>query len=178
MKHFTFLFILLSLLSCNKTEKKTIEQDIDIEKIDSLKIAKKDMDKIQYTDFGIDSKAKVTLDSWQAYNDIARAINELKQADFTFFTVDKSVFSSTIQEMETTVPKEIDSDAVRARILVLKTKLYKLEEAANIDNTKKTDKLLIVKDVFQAFSNLTFQINKKFEKEAQTIIKPEINEEN
>lgn len=177
MKYFTFFFILLSFFSCNKTEKTIVQQDINVEKIDSLTLSKKDIAKIEYTDFGIDSKAKVTLDSWQAYNDIARAINDLKQADFTFFTVDRSVFISTIQELETTVPKEIDSDAVRARILVLKTKLYKLEEATNLENTKKMDELLIIRDVFQSFSNLTFQVNKKFEKEAQTIIKPEINED-
>lgn len=171
MKHLFLLFLLFSLISCDKKQQTTIIETN--KKNDTTLLKAKDISKINYVEYGIDAKAQNTLDSWQAYNTIATAIEDLKSANFDFFKEDNTVFLSTIKDLESTVPLVIDSEPIKARLLILKTKLFKLEEVLNLSTTQKNEKLIVIKELFQAFSNVTLQINKKFEKEAQNIIKPE-----
>lgn len=174
MKFLYPIFIFVILLSCNsKTEQVS---SIDTSQIDTTTITSEEIEAIKYIDYGIDSKAKTTLDSWQAYGDISRAITQIKIADFSFFTADEALFMSTVKELGTTVPEQINSDPIKARVLALTTKMYTLEEMLSLKTSQKKDKLKSIKDVLQAFSYLTLQVNKKYEKEAQNIIKPVFNE--
>ncbi|WP_299884008.1 hypothetical protein [uncultured Lacinutrix sp.] len=171
MKHIFYFLLFFSFLTCNEKQQTTkVESKL---KTDTTVLTKIDISKINYIDYGVDTKAKNTLDAWQAYNTIAVAVNGLKSANFDFFKEDNSVFIPTIKELETTIPDKINIDPIQARMLILKTKLLKLEEVINLKTTQKKEKLLVIKEVFEAFSNMTLQINKKFEKEAQSIIKPD-----
>lgn len=171
MKYFIVFFILISVVACEKEAKyKTDQTKISI---DSTKITRDDISKINYLDFGIDGKAKNTLDSWQAYTSVSSAISKLKTANFEFFKTDDEEFNTIIEDLEETIPNSIDSEPVKARILVLRTKLLKLREAINLSTIEKKQRLIAIKELFQAFSYVTLQINKKFEKEAQNIIKPD-----
>ncbi len=173
MKFLSTLLILVCLISCKKYSVAT-EQKIEDEVVrDTLSLSKQDIAKIKYLDYGIDAKAKNTLDSWLVYNTISKAVENLKNADFDFFTEDEAVFASALEDLDTTIPEDIDTASIRARLLVLKTKLYKLEEATRLTTTSKQEHLLIIKEVFEAFSYVTLLVNKKYEKEAQNIIKPE-----
>lgn len=171
MKYLTILIFLVVLSACKK-EIIATAGDNTVEN-DSTKITKEDISKINYIDFGIDNKAKLTLDSWEAYNTISRAIEISKQGDFTFFKSDDEVFNTTLNDVETTTPLAIDSEAIKARVLILRTKLLKFRELINLNTANKNDKLIALKELFQSFSYVTLQINKKFEKEAQNIIKPD-----
>lgn len=157
------------LSACKKEVTSTLETSAVSE--DSTKITKEDISKINYLEYGIDNKAKKTLDSWSAYNTISRAIETVKQGDFTFFEADEEVFNTTLNDIETTTPNAIDSEPIKARVLILRTKLLKFREVINLNTSKKNDKLIALKELFQSFSYVTLQINKKFEKEAQNIIK-------
>ncbi|OIQ23615.1 lipoprotein [Lacinutrix sp. MedPE-SW] len=169
-KLFLAITLLFFLSSCNNNQNaQTVETVV---KKDTTLLTKKDIDKINYIDYGVDKKAKNTLDSWQSYNTIAMAISRLKSADFSFFKEDNTVFVSSVNDLETTIPENINTEPIQARLLILRTKLLKLEEVLNLSTTEKKEQLLVIKEVFEAFSNVTLQINKKFEKEAQNIIKP------
>ena len=157
------------LLACKKETYTT--GDPTITSSDSTKITKEDISKIHYIEYGIDSKAKETLNSWQAYNTISRAIEVSKDLDFTFFKLDEEVFNTTLTDIETTTPKAIDSEPIKARVLILRTKLLKFREIISLNTATKKEKLLALKELFQSFSYVTLLINKKFEKEAQNIIK-------
>jgi len=174
MRFLSIFLILICLFSCKNSIEKTEETVEQTTQKNTTKVSKKDISKIKYLDYGVDIKAKNTLDSWLPYNTIATAIASLKNGGFSFFVDDETVFSTAMKDLETTIPENIDTASIRARILVLKTKLYKLEEATKLTTTTKKEHLLIIKEVFQAFSYVTLLINKKFEKEAQYIIKPEI----
>ncbi|AEH01001.1 hypothetical protein [Lacinutrix sp. 5H-3-7-4] len=167
---FLTITLLFFLSSCNNNQNKQTKETVV--KKDTTLLTKNDIDKITYVDYGIDSKAKNTLDSWQSYNTIALAIDNLKKGDLNFFKEDNTVFVSSVNDLETTIPENINTEPIQARILILRTKLLKLEEVLNLGTSKKNEKLLIMKEVFEALSNVTLQINKKFEKEAQNIIKP------
>lgn len=174
MKFLSALLLLICLVSCKKTVNTTEEVVEETKQRDTTLVSKKDIAKIQFLDYGVDAKAKNTLDSWLTYNTVATAIAGVKNGDFGFFIDDKAVFETAMEDLDTTIPKNIDTAAIRARLLVLKTKLYKLEEATRLTTTTKKEHLLVIKEAFQAFSYVTLLINKKFEKEAQNIIKPEI----
>ncbi|MBQ0769663.1 MAG: hypothetical protein KBT58_10245 [Bizionia sp.] len=174
MKFLYLLFLFTFLLSCNS--KTAQSSDENVSQMDTTAITTENIEAIKYVDYGIDSKAKTTLDSWQAYSDVSRAIAQVKIADFSFFTADEALFMSTVKELGSTIPEQINSDPVQARILALTTKMYTLEEMLSLKTTHKKDKLKSIRDVLQAFSYLTLQVNKKYEKEAQNIIKPVFNE--
>jgi hypothetical protein len=55
---------------------------------------------------------------------------------------------------------------------VIETTFLKLEGLASLSSAKKEDLLIIIKDVLVSYTNLVFQMNKKFEKESQNIEKP------
>ncbi|MEJ6792101.1 MAG: hypothetical protein QNK89_05030 [Lacinutrix sp.] len=171
MKNIAILILLVLLSACKKEVTSSTETNTTAN--DSTVITKEDISKINYVEYGIDNKAKVTLDSWEAYNTTSRAIDALKLADFTFFKTDDEVFYTTLNDIETTTPANINSEPIKARVLILRTKLLKFREVFNLNTSTKDEKLLTLKELFQSFSFVTLQINKKFEKEAQNIIKPQ-----
>jgi hypothetical protein len=50
--------------------------------------------------------------------------------------------------------------------------MYKLEGLSTLDRAENDALLLAINGVITAHSNLIFQMNKKFEKEAQNVNKP------
>lgn len=169
MKHFTILLLLVVLTACKKEVNSTTETTTI--SADTSKVTQEDISKINFIDYGIDRKAKVTLDSWEAYNTISRAIQASKTGDFTFFKSDDEVFNATLKDIETTTPNAINSEPIKARVLILRTKLLKFRALVQLGTSSKNEKLIGLKELYQSFSYLTLQINKKFEKEAQNIIK-------
>ncbi|WP_452225620.1 hypothetical protein [Lacinutrix chionoecetis] len=171
MKYLNILIVLLVLFNCKNEGNSTDE--INNNAVDSTRITKEDISKINYIDYGIDSKAKKTLDSWEAYNTVFRAIEAVKEGDFNYFKADDEVFNTTLKDLETTIPFTINSEPIKARLLILKTKLLKFREAVSLNTISKRERLIAIKELLQSFSYVTLQINKKFEKEAQNIIKPD-----
>lgn len=171
MKYFIILFVIFSLVAC-KQEGSVIVEDLAVD-TDTTEITSEDISQLSYVDYGVDGKAKNALDSWQAYATVSTAINKLKTANFDFFKADDEEFNTVLKDLKLTIPRSIDSDPVQARLLVLRTKLLKLREAIDLKTIDKKDRLIAIKELFQAFSYVTLQINKKFEKEAQNIIKPD-----
>ncbi len=77
-----------------------------------------------------------------------------------------------IKEFEETIPEEIKTDAVNARVLVVQNMYYKLNSTVNLSTSTKEELKKDITDMLEAFSNLNFQINKKFERDSQNTIKP------
>ena len=50
--------------------------------------------------------------------------------------------------------------------------LFKFQEIDSLNTSTKKEKLVAIQQIFIALSNLNLQINKKIEKESQTILKP------
>lgn len=166
MKVFKVICIALLVFSCNTTQKNKDTDNVK-QQTESSFPSKGAISKIKYVEILPDDKAKHTIESWQAYNTIGKAINDIKKGDFSFFTGDFSAFELAVKDLETTLPKTVTTTPIKARLLALKTKLFKLQDIINLDTTTSQENLKLIKDVFEAFSNLNLQINKKFEKEAQ-----------
>ena len=83
----------------------------------------------------------------------------------------ESVYFNVI-DLEETIPADIKTQSIEARVLAFKTKLLNLKDLKNLSFIDKKDILFATKEVFVAFSNLNLQINKKLEKDSQNIERP------
>ncbi len=172
MKFIKLLLILAFLFTaCNKDQKEIVVED-NTTVLDSLKITKKDISRLNYKDIGLDSKTNNVIADWQPYLNVANGVEKIKTPDFSFFNSDTDMFISTLRDLEETIPQEVNTNPIKSRILVLKTMLFKFQEIESLKTSTKKEKLTAIKQVFIAMSNLNLQINKKVEKDSQTIIKP------
>lgn len=166
-----FLFLLF-FLSCNS---KTTNETIIVEEtvaIDSSKITTKDIAKLEYTDFALSNLSKSKTINWQKFNELTDKIETLKTGDLSFFKDDKSILIGFLNDLKNEIPESLNTPAILVRLSVIETTFLKLEGLATLRSAKKEDLLIVIKDVLVSYTNLVFQMNKKFEKESQNIEKP------
>ena len=170
MYKFFGVFIGCLLISCGN--KKTQQFDENATKQSTLIIQKEDLNNLDYADFVLDRNSRAKLSGWIKYDELEEKINELKSADLSYFKGDREVVETLMKEFSETVPEVIKTDAVDARVLVVQNMYYKLNSTINLSTSTKEEIKKAIADLFVAYSNLNFQINKKFEKDSQNIIKP------
>lgn len=168
-KYMTVLMIYL-LISCGNN--KTQQTNPDVRKQDTFIIEEADLSKLNYSDFILDKTSKKEISGWLKYDELQKKINELKNADLSYYKSDKKVVETLIEEFTTSIPENIQTDAVNARVLVVQNMYYKLNSIINLSTSTKADIIESIANLLQAFSNLNFQINKEFERNSQNIIKP------
>ncbi|MBN2867320.1 MAG: hypothetical protein JXK08_01500 [Flavobacteriaceae bacterium] len=168
---FIILFCCVLSVSCKNETNQNVDTDPS-KQTDSLAIKKEDINKINYIDIGLDAKTNKIMPAWQAYQTLADAVQSLKQADYSFFNSDIEVFTTAIKDLEETIPADIKTQSIEARVLAFKTKLLNLKDLKNLNFIEKKELLFATKEVFVAFSNLNLQINKKLEKDSQNIERP------
>jgi len=144
----------------------------EIKEVKVSQITKEDISKLNYKEFILDAKADKALESWQKYYELDNIINNLNQANLSFFKNNNEIIIAFIDDLKATIPEIIDSPLIIVRLIALETKMFKLEGVVNLSNPKKKELLSVIKECLSAFSNLNLQINKKFEKESQNIQKP------
>jgi len=183
VKHLVLIMRFIKLLvitvllftSCKKENTEITAEEESMQNTvvtDSLKLTKKDISKVNYKDIGLDAKTNKVISNWQPYLNVVNGIEKIKLPDFSFFNADTDLFVSSLKDLEETIPEGINTEPIKARVLVLKTMLFKFQEIESLNTSSKKDKLLAIQQVFVALSNLNLQINKKIEKDSQTIIKP------
>ncbi len=169
MKNILLLSLIILLVSCGQKEESI--QDV-IDDIPEFKLSKEEISRIKYIDYGLDEKVHQLTENWEAYLQIEQEINNLKNANEAFFIKNHEILEATINDLKTTIPKELNTPAILARIVSLENALYKFENEVNIPNDEKADLKDCLKDVFVAFSNFNLQMNKKIERDNQKIEKP------
>ena len=163
--------MLLVCFACQNSNESSLEETSKNE-ITEL-ITKEDVQSLSYVEFIVDAKVEKAIGGWEKYNELQKAIVDIKDANLTFFRDNTEIVAALIKELKTTIPEKVNSPHVMARIIALDTKLFKLESNVNLDNPKQENVLSAVAEVLIAFSNLNLQMNKKLEKEAQNIQKPQ-----
>lgn len=164
------LSILLILLSCTQNNQKS-KSDISQENQNDF-LTKEDIAALKYTDYALDSKAFKEQSAWQKYGELEVLVNDVKNANLSFFKDNKDVLKSFLEDLKSTTPEKINTPAIQARLKVIETMSYKLEDQLMLSQPKKDDMLNSIKGFLEAFSNLNFQINKKLERDSQNIQKP------
>ena len=162
-----FLLSILIFIGC-KSEPEVVDTNSEIEQ-KSYTVSAEDIEKLDYTDFILSADSEVALLDWQKYQDLRANIELLKNANLSFFKVEKQIMQEFIAELQAEQPETVRTPAIRSRITVLETNLLRLQNLANLDNIKKKELLEAIKECLVADVNLKLQINKKFEKQAQQI---------
>lgn len=173
---FSLLVFLIFTLSCgSKEEHSNPENKVDVETTvtDSTKISSRDIAQMEFTEYALSDIAQNKTSNWQKFNELNEKIEILKTGDLSFFKNDKAILEGFITDLINEVPESLNDSSILVRLTVMKTVFLKLEGLASLSTAKKDEILDIIKDVLISYNNLVFQINKKFEKESQNIIKPE-----
>lgn len=171
MSRFPFVFLVVFLMGCNTktTQNQTVDNTVYK---DTTLLTAKDLKTLTYTDYVLDKATQNKLSGWMKYNALNTVVEEIKKADLSHFKNDKTIVETLAKELMQTIPEVIDTDAVSARVLVVQNMYLRLNNIVNLPTSSKQDIKKGILDFLQAFSNLKFQINKKFERDAQTIEKP------
>ena len=169
MSRFFLVLFICIFCSCKKNSR---EQPDNIRSYqDSTTISKEDIQKLNFTEFVLDSQSEKNL-NWLKYKEMESKIDELKNGDLSQFKTDFKIVETLINEFTNTVPLNINEEAIQARILIVKTMYLRLNNIINMPTSTKEDIKKSITDLLESFSNLTYQINKKFEKDFQNISKP------
>ena len=164
------LSFLVLISACKKAQEAPLENQMEQDK--SQEITELEISKLNYVEYILDSKTKETVQDWSEYQQLADVISNIKKADLVFFNDNEKAIKLLLKELKQNIPKTLNSESILSRLLVLETKLLKLESLSNLSTTSKEELLINIKEFFIAFSNLNFQMNKKIEFDSQSIEKP------
>ena len=171
MSKVSLILILLILTSC--TDKSQKEDQIEPSIIDSTKQVELDINKLNFNEFVLDIKADKEIDNWLKYNELRVKIKEFKQGDLSHFSSDFKTIETFMKEFTNTVPLNINNESIQARILVVETMYFRLNDIANMKNSSDEQIQNALENLLEGFSNLNYQINKKFERDFQRVSRPE-----
>lgn len=170
MKYLSIFLCLFLLTACKKQVEQVADNSEQTATVtDSLKLA---LTKFRYPDYRLDSKALPTVSQWPAYTQLQGVVDQVKVGDLSFFKENKELLDAMVNDLKTTMPEAFNNEAVMARLTIVETFGYKLENEVMLSRINPETLELAAKEFLVSVSNLNFQINKKFEKEAQNIIKP------
>lgn len=163
--------VILTVISCKQDVTPVTETSTKQEQHE--RVTKKDVANLEYSDFILDTRVATKIESWSKYEELNQVIEELKQANFTFFTTDTETLKVLVKELKETVPEQFNTPTILARLRAIETQFYKLHSMANLSSIDKSQMLITIKDCLESFSYLNLQLNKKVEKESQNIVKPQ-----
>jgi len=168
----TRIFVILLVCFFWSCKKNPTEKAISTDsKKDSIVVSKIDIQKLNFTEFVLDRQSEKQL-NWLKYYEMASKMEELKNGDLSFFKTDKKIVETFMDEFTNTLPLHLNDESIQARILIVKTMYFKLNNIINM-TTSNTDEIeKAIKDLLESFSNLNYQINKKFERDSQNVAKP------
>ena len=169
MKKIILVGLLLMLVSCKDQAPGAVEHTTEES---ALQLTNADI-KISFVEFELDGQVKSITQNWKAYNQLEETTSNLKRADVSFFKENHDMLETLIADFSTTVPERLSSPAVLARIVALENAMYKLENVVNISShSQQKEVVASIEDVLKAHTNLKFQMNKKVERDAQKIQRP------
>ena len=169
IKVLSILSLIVLLVSCKKTQETPTD---NIEEQQTQDITEQDIAKLKFIDYALDSKTDEAIKDWKEYFELQDVITNVKKADLIFFNDNEENVKLLAKKLKENIPSTLNSEPVLARMLVLETKIFKLESLSNLSTTSKEELLNTIKEFLVAFSNLNFQMNKKIEFDNRSIEKP------
>ncbi len=159
------------LINCKKEDQTEITNKNEVQ--NSNKITKSDINDIKYIDYILSDQSVKAVSEWVKFQELQEEIEKLKNGEINFFKEDIVLITTLFEELENTIPVNINNPEVTTRITVLKNTLFNLNSELNLERSDKSHSLKSIKELLIASSNLKLQINKKLEMDSQNIIKPQ-----
>lgn len=175
MKFTAILLLLCSVLimSCDDDKTTTSAIEVSEKTNEDKKITASTIEGIAYKDYALSPEAHQEIIPWTQYHELSTQIDFLKKGDFSFFNEENADLLKFIKDFKSSLPNTLKTNPIVSRNVIIETSLLKLNEYLTLDNIEREDKLLGIKEVFVAFSNLNYQINKKLERDMYNDIQPE-----
>ena len=173
MKILYFALVLVLFVSCGETSSNASKKQSEAKKQAPKAVTASAVEKFKFNDYILSSDADKEVSKWPKYRELSTQLSFLKKADLTFFTSEKDTLKVFIDSLKNSVPSAINTYPINNRILVLETKLLKLNNDLSLDNYALEKKLKSIKELLVANSNLIYGINKKLEFDANDIGRPE-----
>ncbi len=170
MNFLKIILLAFLVMSCGNEQSKQADNNQNKEQ---TTITRNDITDLNYNEFILDSKAEQKIKDWENYFELSTQVTNVTQNDLSFFENNAENLKAFIDDLKASVPEQLNVSPITVRLTALETKMYKLEGTISLSNASKTELLYNIREFLVSFSNLNFQINKKFEKEAQNIQKPQ-----
>ncbi len=168
--YITFLLLVsISLYGC-KTE--TSSQGTLVNTPAEETIEKKETTSFK-NEFVLNKATLKEIEKWTGFFEIDKNISDLKTKKPSIFNGPIEDLAAVLKDLKSNLPEQINNNSIVARIAVLATTSYQLNELYQKNTENKEVIIQTQLKVVEAFSNLKFQINKTLEKQAQLIEKPE-----
>lgn len=173
VKHIVVVFGMLFFLNCGNSNSESQIVSSENDKKNQKTISVKAIENFKYVDYTLSDDAEIEIREWSKYQELATQFSFLKQADITFFTTEKDTLKVFLDSLKASIPKNINTNSVTARIVALETKLLKLNDDLTLENYAVENKLKSIKELLIANSNLIYIINKKLEFDKNDVGRPE-----
>ena len=170
----TALWCLAALLavSCGgDSETQTVIVNETVE--DPSQITSKDIEALDFTDYMLNPSSQSKVADWEKLHELNTQAEFLKKGDLSFFAGSDSIVKVFMGEFKAEIPASVKTNVIKARVTALETKLLKLNGTSELDNISKDALLQDIKEFLEALANLNLQINKKFEKDANNVSRPQ-----
>jgi hypothetical protein len=122
--------------------------------------------------FNLNISTKPSLSGWTALSDLKTIMAEISDGNYTILEGPEKNLISLFSSLEKEIPETLNINDILVRFKVLETLARKLRFDFNTDQKIKYEFERTKLELFRAYSNLFFQINKTLEKNAQQIFKP------
>ncbi len=173
VKHIATVLGMLLFLNCGNNNSETQNLNLEETEQEQKRISAKAIEDFKYADYTLSDDAENEVRDWSKYQELATQFSFLKQADITFFTTEKDTLKVFLDSLKGSIPKNINTNSVSARIVALETKLLKLNDDLTLENYAVENKLESIKELLIANSNLIYIINKKLEFDKNDVSRPE-----
>ncbi|WP_053990448.1 hypothetical protein [Mangrovimonas sp. TPBH4] len=140
---------------------------------DPNQITSKDIEALDFTDYLLNSSSQSKIADWEKLHELNTQAEFLRKGDLSFFAGSDSIVKVFVGEFKAEIPATVKTNVIKARVTALETKLLKLNADTDLDNIAKEVLLQDIKEFLEALANLNLQINKKFEKDANNVGRPE-----
>ncbi len=158
-------------MSCNDNAQQ-VEDTSAQDQINAPSITAKDTEDLSYTEYALSDVSNTHTANWLKFQELQQHILSLKKGDLNFFKDDKALLEGFMEELKTEIPEKLNETSILVRLVALETASFKLHDEAVFNSESQETLLEAIKEMLIAHTNMIFQINKKFEKEAQKIEKP------
>ncbi len=169
--HYITFFLCAFLITACEKKNENLNTEVSKTKDTESPITSKKIATFKYTDYALSSEADVVIKNWAKYVELNTVINNLKQADLSFFKEDTAYINTFLTDFNTSIPKVLDTKSITSRLIVLETTMLKLHDDLTLSNIKPESQLASIKNLLEAFSNFNYRINTKIESDFFNLIK-------
>lgn len=154
IKYAFYIFLLISIASCNKTTSKKELEIVVKDTIKSIKI------KMVYTEVELNSKAKKAVENWTEYQKIDEFIKQYHNISLTDALFNANELSELSQQLKDTIRVDkFKISSVKIRLNVLHNEALRLADMSTINNITEAEVQKENENILNAYSALNLKIN-------------------